>query len=236
MGTAATPTVAPICNSLASCGPYGGYGTSQLTGLAGQQPDRGGAYAVGLDLRRLHQRPELFRPAIAAVELPDRAPDQRHQHGFRRLCGQPHAAPGMVLQGQLSARRSVLPEQPGAGIHVSRHASDASADQPESNIMPFAAQGWNYSQSTGFSTFNALEAQYQKRFSHGLQTLVAFTWEKCLGDSNGDFNAENGSEGAPYEYFFNAHSVEWTLRLQHPEGVQLEHGLPIAVRQGQSNG
>jgi hypothetical protein len=70
--------------------------------------------------------------------------------------------------------------------------------------MPFAAQGWNYSQSTGFSTFNALEAQYQKRFSHGLQTLAAFTWEKCLGDSNGDFNAENGSESAPYEYFFNA--------------------------------
>ena len=68
--------------------------------------------------------------------------------------------------------------------------------------MPFAAQGWNYSQSTGYSSFHALEAQYQKRFSHGLQTLVAFTWEKCLGDSNGDFNAENGSEAAPYEYYF----------------------------------
>ena len=82
--------------------------------------------------------------------------------------------------------------------------------------MPFAAQGWNYSQSTGFSTFNALEAQFQKRFSHGLQTLVAFTWEKCLGDSNGDFNAENGSEGAPYQYFFNAQSVQGALRVQHP--------------------
>src|ERR1035438_5961827 len=31
------------------------------------------------------------------------------------------------------------------------------------------------------------------------------SWEKCLGDSNGDFNAENGSEAAPYEYFFNGH-------------------------------
>jgi hypothetical protein len=47
------------------------------------------------------------------------------------------------------------------------------------------------------TTFNALEAQFQNRFSHGLQTLVAFTWEKCLGDSNGDFNAENGSEALP---------------------------------------
>ena len=69
--------------------------------------------------------------------------------------------------------------------------------------MPFAAQGWNYSASTGQATFNALEAQFQKRFASGLETLVAFTWEKCLGTSNGDFNAENGAEGNPYQYYFN---------------------------------
>ncbi len=96
--------------------------------------------------------------------------------------------------------------------------------------MPFAAQGWNYSQSTGFSTFNALEAQFQKRFSHGLQTLVAFTWEKCLGDSNGDFNAENGSEGAPYQYFFNAHISKGLCTYDDTERVQLEHGLQAAFR------
>jgi hypothetical protein len=49
-----------------------------------------------------------------------------------------------------------------------------------------------------------LEAQFQKRFSNGLQTLAAFTWEKCLGDSNGDYGAENGSEGAPVQYYFNS--------------------------------
>ena len=64
----------------------------------------------------------------------------------------------------------------------------------------------------------------------GSKPLVAFTWEKCLGDSNGDFNAENGSEGAPYEYFFNAHSVEGRLHLRHPESVHLDRRLPIAVR------
>src|SRR6516165_1905383 len=37
-GTPPTPTVAPICNNAATCGPYGGYGTSQLTGLAGSNP------------------------------------------------------------------------------------------------------------------------------------------------------------------------------------------------------
>ncbi len=106
----------------------------------------------------------------------------------------------------------------------------------QKQYMPFAAQGWNYSQSTGFSTFNALEAQFQKRFSHGLQTLVAFTWEKCLGDSNGDFNAENGSEGAPYEYFFNAHLSKGFCTYNVPDRVQLEHGLPVAVRAWTNNG
>lgn len=68
--------------------------------------------------------------------------------------------------------------------------------------MPFAAQGWNYSESIGHSNFNALEAQFQKRFSGGLETLVSFTWEKCLADTNGDFNAENGSESDPNQYYF----------------------------------
>ena len=40
------------------------------------------------------------------------------------------------------------------------------------------------------------------RLSHGLEALVAFTWEKCLANSNGDFGAENGSEGNPVQYYF----------------------------------
>ncbi len=52
-------------------------------------------------------------------------------------------------------------------------------------------------------TTTRLEAQFQKRFSGGLETLIAFTWEKCLADTNGDFNAENGSEGAPNQYYFS---------------------------------
>ena len=115
-----TPTVAPICNSLATCGPYGGYGISSAHRSGGKQPDRGGAHAVGFHLRRIHQRSGLQRSALAAVELPDRAAVVGHQHGFRGLCGQPHAAARMVLQGQLSAGRPLLPEQPGPGLHLSR--------------------------------------------------------------------------------------------------------------------
>ena len=58
--------------------------------------------------------PNYSDPAVAAVELPDRAAIVRQQHGVRRLRGKPHAAPGMVLQGQLPAGRPLLPEQSGA--------------------------------------------------------------------------------------------------------------------------
>ena len=83
--------------------------------------------------------------------------------------------------------------------------------------MPFAAQGWNYSESTGFSTFHALQAQYQQRFSHGLETLVAFTWEKCLANSNGDFGAENGSEGNPVQYYFTPRLAKGVCAFDIPK-------------------
>ncbi len=203
-GTAATPTVAPICASLAGCGPYGGYDTSQLTGSGGQQPHRGGAYAVGVHLWRLRQRPRTI-------------PTRGRSNGTYRSSGR-YRPPCMVSVAYVGSHTQRLEwcckaNYPQGGPFCQNNPAQGftcptttftQAQITASEYMPFAAQGWNYSHSTGFSTFNALEAQFQKRFSHGLQTLVAFTWEKCLGDSNGDFNAENGSEGAPYEYFFNA--------------------------------
>ena len=128
-GTAATPTVAPICASAAACGPYGGYGTSYLPSLVGTNPIIVAPTPWGSTLRRLHQRPGLQRPAIAAVELPNRTAVDAHQHGVHRLRRLPHATPRLVLQGQLSAGRPVLPEQPGAGLHLSNHPADAGPDQ-----------------------------------------------------------------------------------------------------------
>ena len=204
MGTAATPTVAPICNSLATCGPYGGYGTSSAHRPGRKQSDRGGAHAVGFHLRRIHQRPRLQRSAIAAVEYPDRAAVVGDQYGLRGLCGQPHAAPRMVLQGQLPAGRTLLREQPGPGVHVSGHAADPSADQLRRNTCRLRRRAGITRNPPGFRPSTRWRRNSRSASRTGCKTLVAFTWEKCLGDSNGDFNAENGSEGAPYEYFFNS--------------------------------
>ena len=204
IGAAATPTVAPVCYSLASCGPYGGYATSQLTGLAGSNPivvaptpwgSTFGGYTNDpnyTDPRSQQWNVQIERQ-LGANSMASVAYVGSHTQRLEWCCKANYPKGGPFCENN-PAQGFTCPSTP---------LTPAQINQME--YMPFAAQGWNYSESTGFSTFNALEPQFQHRFSHGLQTLVAFTWEKCLGDSNGDFNAENGSESAPYEYYFNGH-------------------------------
>jgi len=204
IGTAATPTVAPICYSLTTCGPYGGYATSQLTGLAGSNPVVVAPTPWGSTFGGYTNDPNYSDPRsqqwnfqierqLTANSMASVSYVGSHTQRLEWCCRANYPQGGPFCQNN-PAQGFTCPSTPLTPAQIN-----------QKQYMPFAMQGWNYSQSTGFTTFNALEAQYQKRFSYGLQTLVAFTFEKCLGDSNGDFNAENGSEGAPYEYFFNTH-------------------------------
>ncbi len=204
IGTAPTPTIAPICNSAASCGPYGGYATSQLAGLVGTDP--------------IVVAPTPWGSTFGGYTNDPAYSDPRSQQWNFQIERQLSATSmfSVAYVGSKTQRldwtgKANYPQggpfcqnNPSAGFTCpSTPLTPAQINQRE--FMPFAAQGWNYSESTGYSNFNAFEAQFQKRFSGGLETLAAFTWEKCLADSNGDFNAENGAEGNPYEYFFNAH-------------------------------
>ncbi len=202
IGTAATPTIAPICNSAASCGPYGGYGVSSVTGLAGSNPivvaptpwgSTFGGYTNAPDYTdpRSQQWNIQIERQLSATSMVSVGYVGSHTQRLEWCCKANYPQGGPFCENN-PAQGFTCPTTPLTPAQIN-----------QKQYLPFAAQGWNYSESTGFASFHALEAQYQKRFSHGLQTLAAFTWEKCLGDSNGDFNAENGSQGAPYEYYFN---------------------------------
>ncbi|MGH9524557.1 MAG: TonB-dependent receptor domain-containing protein [Terriglobales bacterium] len=201
-GTAPAPTVNPICTSAATCGPYGGYATSQLTGLAGSNP--------------IVVAPTPWGSTFGGYTNDPSYTDPRSQQWNLQIQREltPSSMISLAYVGSKTQRlewccKANYPQggpfcQNNANAGFTCPATPLSKNQiNQLQYMPFAAQGWNYSTSTGYSNFNALEAQFQKRFSAGLQTLIAFTWEKCLGDSNGDFNAENGKEGNPYEYYFN---------------------------------
>jgi len=243
MGTAATPTVAPICASLTNCGPYGGYSTSQLSGLVGSNPVVVAPTPWGSTFGGYSDDPNYKDPRS----------QQWNIQIERQLSGASMVSVGYVGSHTQRLEWCCKANYPQGGPFCEANTAQGfqcpttpltQAQITANEYMPFAAQGWNYSESTGFSNFAALEAQYQKRFSSGLQTLAAFTWEKCLGDSNGDYNAENGSEGAPYEYYFNGHLSKgfctfnvplvfnWSVVYQLPFGYGkklLSHGIAARV-------
>jgi hypothetical protein len=58
--------------------------------------------------------------------------------------------------------------------------------------------------STGYSNYNALQASFQKRLSHGLEFQANYTWSKCLGNSSGFF-AQYGDTNASLTQAGNNH-------------------------------
>ena len=114
------------------------------------------------------------------MEPPDRAAVERQQHvlvGYvgshtQRLewCCKANYPQGGPFCENNPAQGFTCPATPLTQAQINRN-----------EYMPFAAQGWNYSESNGFSTFHALEAQFQKRFSHGLETLVGIHLGKMPG-------------------------------------------------------
>jgi hypothetical protein len=202
IGTAAAPTISPICNSAASCGPFGGYSTSQLSGLVGSNP--------------VVVAPTPWASTFGGFTNAPNYSDPRSQQWNLQIERQ-LTATSMVSLAYVGSKTQRLEfcckaNFPQGGPFCQNNANAGftcpttpltAAQINQLEYMAWAAQGWNFSQSTGYSNYHALEAQFQKRFSSGLQTLVAFTWEKCLGDSNGGFGAENGAEGAQTQYYFN---------------------------------
>jgi Carboxypeptidase regulatory-like domain/TonB dependent receptor len=61
--------------------------------------------------------------------------------------------------------------------------------------MPWVNANINYTLSTGYSNYNALQTRFQRRFADGLQTLVSYTWSRSIDVSSGYFNVENGPGG-----------------------------------------
>jgi hypothetical protein len=61
--------------------------------------------------------------------------------------------------------------------------------------MPWVGANINYTRSTGYSHYNALQTKFQRRFSNGLHTLASYTWSKSTDVGSGYFNVENGPGG-----------------------------------------
>ncbi len=82
--------------------------------------------------------------------------------------------------------------------NAARQASPAgtpAAQVDALRAMPWVNANITYTQSIGYSHYNALQTKLQRRFSHGLHSLLAYTFSKSTDVSSGYFNVENGPGG-----------------------------------------
>lgn len=144
-------------------------------------------------------------------------------------------------------------------------ATLSSSGGPVCIAGPLAAiQAVNERGSTGYSIYHSLQVKYTKRLSHGLETLLSYTWSKEIDDmtvfvpllNQDQFNRALGNASAPdvphlfigsfvYDLPFGrgrglmrnaAYPVEVLLGGWQVSGiVTMQHGVPLVVSDGTSN-
>ena len=84
----------------------------------------------------------------------------------------------------------------------------------------------------GTSNYDALQAQYRHRFSHGLQTLLSYTWGHSIDDVSSDENfqnvplAQSSAERGPSDYDIrNTFSAAVSYDIPAPSDEVLKHIL-----------
>ena len=77
--------------------------------------------------------------------------------------------------------------------------------------MPWVGAGVNYTLATGKANYRALETKFQRRFTKGLSTLVAYTWGRSTDTGSGYFNVENGPGGASTIQNYYDQSTAWGI-------------------------
>ncbi len=73
------------------------------------------------------------------------------------------------------------------------------------------------------SSYHALQAQFQRRMSHGLQGTLSYTWSHAIDDTSTDFSDGGGSTAAPP---INASS---SFDLRHVVGGALTYDIPTGT-------
>jgi hypothetical protein len=75
--------------------------------------------------------------------------------------------------------------------------------------MPWVGAGVNYTLAIGRANYRALETKFQRRFTNGWSTLVAYTWGRSRDTGSGYFNVENGPGGSSTIQNFWDQNTAW---------------------------
>ncbi|MGA3210563.1 MAG: TonB-dependent receptor, partial [Terriglobales bacterium] len=115
----------------------------------------------------------------------------------------PNFRAGYVQQWNLDLQYEVQPNWMvdvayvgSKGTHLS-DVRDINQQSPVTGLYPYQADGFYssilYAESEANSSYNALQVRSEKRMSHGISFLAAYTWSKSIDDSSAVFAGNSGS-------------------------------------------
>jgi hypothetical protein len=117
------------------------------------------------------------------------------QHGTHLM------VPEWLTQGRLQPDGSVLPSTYVGGPN------------PAGGFGPNQFGAVKLTASVGNMNYNALQAVLQKRYSHGLETQVSYTFSKCMTDNSGYFGTWSSTTqtwpASPYFQNFYNSRADW---------------------------
>jgi Carboxypeptidase regulatory-like domain len=153
--------------------------------------------------------------------------------------------PEWLTQGILGANGTVTPS-PFLGGQNPPGVNGSTAASPTYGPNGFGVV--KLTASAGSMKYNALQTVLQKRFGHGLEAQVSYTYSKCMTDSSGYFGTWSGSTqttpASPYFQNFYNPRAEWAqcywdskhvlsayavYELPVGRGKQFGHSLPAVA-------
>jgi outer membrane receptor protein involved in Fe transport len=103
----------------------------------------------------------------------------------------PHLRAPRTLQWNLSLEQALGEQQAltvsYVGAHGSRLVESAEISNPPGDLKPSYSVA-EVIGNTASSNYNALQTQFKRRLSHGLQALVSYTWSHSLDDASQGLN------------------------------------------------
>jgi hypothetical protein len=88
-----------------------------------------------------------------------------------------------------------------------------------------------YSRSNGSGNYNALQAQLNRSFSHGLAATVAYTWSKSIDEGCSGFF---GSEGCDVQQIYNIKAEHSVSAFDVPQNFVVSWNYMLPVGRGQA--
>ena len=94
----------------------------------------------------------------------------------------------------LYASRDLNPIEPAVvnGVDVFGTAKPGAIGITPNPRLNTAGAALSSEAPVGNSSYNSLQVGFNRRFSHGVQSLVSYTWSKCMDDASGTYGLEGG--------------------------------------------